>query len=74
MWVTKHCCGNKRNYWHPKGDSCWLDIFSAAQKRNANLQEMVPVVHVLYWLKKFCVARKILSCRAKIKNGVHKFY
>ena len=72
----KICCGDKKIMWHPKEDSCWLNMFSVAQKRNPCLQKMVPVAYkyMLNWLKKFCVARKILWCRTKIKDGVHKCY
>ena len=45
IWVTKKCCGNKEIMWHPKEDSCWLNMFSVAQKRNTYLQKMVPVVY-----------------------------
>ena len=70
----KICCGNKKNYVTPKKGSCWLNMFSVAQKRQTFFQKLVPVAYMLNWLKKFCVARKILWCRTKIKDGVHKCY
>ena len=50
-------------------------MFSIAQKRNTCWQKIVPVVrkYMLHWLKKFCVARKILWCHKKVKAGVHNF-
>ena len=60
------CCGHKKNYVTPKRrliltreDSCWLNMFSVAQKRNTCLQKMAPDAYeyMLCWLKKFCVAR-----------------
>ena len=77
MWVTKkYVVATKKIMWHPKEDSCWLNMFSVAQKRNTCLQKMVPVAYkyMLNWLKRFCVARKILWCRTKIKDGTHKCY
>ena len=46
-------------------------MFSVAQKRNTYLQKIVPVVYkyMLNWLKRFCVAQKILWCCTKIKDG-----
>ena len=72
----KNMLWRKKELWHLKEDSCWLNMFSVAQKRNTCLQKMVPVAYkyMLNWLKKFCVARKILWCRTKIKDGVHKCY
>ena len=69
MWVTKkYVVATKKIMWHPKEDSCWLIMFSVAQKRNTYLQRMVPVAYkyMLNWVKKFCVAQKILWCRTKI--------
>ena len=72
----KICCGDKKIMWHLKEDSCWLNMFSIAQKRNLCLQKMVTVAYkyMLNWLKKFCVTRKILWYCTKIKDGVHKCY
>ena len=73
MWVTKkYVVATKKYMWHPKEDSRWLNTFSVAQKMNTYLQKMASVVYkyVLHWLKKFCVARKILWCHTKIKYGV----
>ena len=77
MWVTKkHVVATKKIMWHPKGDSCWQNVFSVAQKRNACFQKIFPVAYkyMLNWLKKFCVARKILWCCTKIKDDIHKRY
>ena len=72
----KICCGNKKITWHPTEDSCWLNMFSVAQTRNTCLQKMVPAAYkyMFNWLKEFCVARKIIWCRTKIKDDVHKCY
>ena len=73
MWITKkYVVATKKNMWHPKEDSCWLNMFNVAQKTNTCLQKMVLVAHkyMLNWLKKFCVGRKIFWCRTKIKDGV----
>ena len=69
MWVTKNMLWRQKIMWHPKEDSCWLNMFSVAQKRNTCLQKMVPVAYkyMLNWLKKFCVARKILWFVQKLK-------
>ena len=77
MWVTKkYVVATNKIMWHPKEDSVSKRrlMFSVAQKMNTYLQKMVPVVYkcMLYWLKKFCVARKILWCRTKIKDSFHK--
>ena len=59
-----------------KRDSCSLNMFSVAQKENTCWQKkLAPVVYkyMLNWLKKFCVARKILWCRTKIKGEHQKF-
>ena len=77
MRVTKkYVVATKKIMWHLKDDSCWLNMFSFAHKRNTCLQKIVPVgyKYMLNWLKKFCVARKILWCRTKIKDAVHKCY
>ena len=70
----KVCCGNEKNNFcdTQNRDSCWLYMFSVSQKRNTFFQKIVAAVYkyMLYWLKKFCVARKILWCRTKIKVGV----
>ena len=44
-------------------------MFSVAQKRNTCWQKIVPAVYkyMLYWLKTFCVARKIPWCSTKTK-------
>ena len=58
----KICYGDKKNYDTQKkihGDSICLVLH---RKRNTCLQKMVPVAYkyMLNWLKKFCIARKII--------------
>ena len=63
MWATKkYVVATKKKVWHPKQDSCCLNMFSVAQKRITCLQKMVPVAYkyMLNWLKMFRVAQKIL--------------
>ena len=72
MWVTKICVvATKKIMWHPKENSCWLNMFSVAQKTNTCLQKMVPVAYryMLNWLKNFCVPGKIFWYPTKIKDG-----
>ena len=61
MSHKKICCGDKKELWHPKEDSCCLNMFSVAQKRITCLQKMVTVAYkyMLNWLKMFRVAQKI---------------
>ena len=76
VWVTKRCVAETKKCYTQKRDSCWLNMFSVAQKENTCWQKkLAPVVYkyMLYWLKKFCVARKILWCRTKIKGEHQKF-
>ena len=72
MLVTKkYFVATKKIMWHPKEDSRWLNMFSVAKGIHI-YKEMVPAVckYMLYWLKKFCVARKVVWCRTKIKDVV----
>ena len=74
-WSQKICFGNKLCD-TKKRDSCWLDMFSVGHKRNTCWQKKVHVVskYMFYRLEKFCVARKILWSRKKIKIDVYKCY
>ena len=82
----KMCCGNKKkSFYTQKRDSCWLNMFSVAQKRNT-CWTIVPIVYVKLITKvldiniccidykKFCIAGKILWCRTKIKGERKKFF
>ena len=65
--TTKKICGTQNR------DSCWLNMFSVTQKSNTCWQKIVYFVYkyMLHWLKKFCVAQKVLWCRTKIKVDMH---
>ena len=46
----KNVLATKKIMWHSKENSCWLKIFSAAQKRNTCSQKIVPVAYNKYML------------------------
>ena len=69
MWVKKNSLWQQKRLCDTQKNSCWLNMFSVAQKRIAWRQNIVSIVYkcMLHWLKKFCVARKLLWCHTKAK-------
>ena len=69
MRVTKKYVVAKKNMWHPKEDSYWLNMFSVAQKRNTYLQRMVPVVWS--FIKK--TDKRYIECQ-RMKTSDNEWY
>ena len=70
LWKQRKICHTQ---WR---DSCWLNLFSVANKRNTCWQKIVCVTYKykVYWSNKLSVARKILWRRTKTTAGVHKCF
>ena len=65
----KNMLWQKKNMWHPKEDSYWLNMFSVAQKRNTYLQRMVPVVWS--FIKK--TDKRYIACQ-RMKTSDNEWY
>ena len=70
MWVKKMCFGNIKNYVTPKREVHVDEICLMFHRKGIHFdKKIVPVVYkyILYWLKKFCVARKYFDVVQKLK-------
>ena len=73
MWITnKYLAATKTIMWQPKEGLMLTKCGCCCKEKGFLLTKSSS--YMLYWLKKFCVKRKKLWCRTRIKVGVHKCY
>ena len=68
----KYLVATKTIMWQPKEGLMLTKCGCCCKEKGFLLTKSSS--YMLYWLKKFCVKRKKLWCRTRIKVGVHKCY